>query len=168
MPQLKAMLFERMYHSSKTISTLSTGNTGSDPSSKSRLPTSLRSSLFLQKTTKTFPLFNGQGEEEREISLRVQSAWNTAAAFVLLSSCSKEGKKFEKAKTKHTKTQGKTNFAYYNIYIYIYIYMRHCLDINLDFFFSTRESKNSQITFIFQYMKDHTPIVTFDRIMAFH
>ncbi len=114
---------------SKTISTLSTGNTGSDPSSKSRLPTSLRSSLFLQKTTKTFPLFNGQGGEEREISWECIRPETHSRGFLFFFSHSKEGKKFEKAKTKHTrKHKGKLNWLiiiiiiYINpIYIYIYI-----------------------------------------------
>lgn len=42
-------------HSSKSISTRTTGNAGADPSSKSRLPTPIRSSLFLWKTTKPSP-----------------------------------------------------------------------------------------------------------------
>lgn len=41
----------RARHSSKSISTRATGNTGADPSSKSRLPTPRSSSLFVWKTT---------------------------------------------------------------------------------------------------------------------
>lgn len=78
-----------MYHSSKTISTLSTGNTGSDPSSKSRLPTSLRSSLFLQKTQKPSLFSVGREKKKKKLDSAV-GLEHIPAVFVLLFSCSKQ------------------------------------------------------------------------------
>lgn len=54
--QLRVGQAERcVCHSSKSISTRTAGNAGADPSSKSRLPTPIRSSLFLWKTTQKKP-----------------------------------------------------------------------------------------------------------------